>query len=39
MPVPALGSLIIQVAMLNVQLTELTIACERIPFSDPQRAL
>ncbi|WP_155734151.1 hypothetical protein [Pandoraea pnomenusa] len=31
-----IGSLIIQVAMLNAQLTELTIAYERIPFSDPQ---
>lgn len=33
--VPLVGSLIIQVAMLNAQLTELTIAYERIPFSDP----
>ncbi|MGA4049815.1 hypothetical protein ACI2TP_19590 [Ralstonia nicotianae] len=34
--VPLIGSLSIQVAMLNAQLTELTIAYERIPFSDPQ---
>ncbi|WP_197339870.1 relaxase/mobilization nuclease domain-containing protein [Ralstonia solanacearum] len=36
--VPLIGSLIIQVAMLNAQLTELTIAYERIPFSDPHYA-
>ncbi len=36
--VPLIGSLIIQAAMLNAQLTELTIAYERIPFSDPQYA-
>lgn len=33
--VPALGALVIQVAMLNAQLTELTIAYERIPYGDP----
>jgi hypothetical protein len=33
--VPALGALLIQVAMLNAQLTELSTAYERIPFSDP----
>ncbi|MDO3523599.1 hypothetical protein [Ralstonia pseudosolanacearum] len=36
--VPLVGALIIQVAMLNAQLTELTIAYERIPFSDSQYA-
>lgn len=33
--VPALGSLVIQIAMINVQLTDLNTAYERIPFSDP----
>ena len=33
--VPALGALVIQVAMLNAQLTELTTAYERIPYGDP----
>lgn len=33
--VSALGALVIQAAMLNAQLTELTIAYERIPYSDP----
>jgi len=33
--VPALGALVIQVAMLNAQITELTIAYERIPYGDP----
>ena len=33
--VPALGALIIQVAILNAQLTELTTAYERIPYGDP----
>lgn len=36
--VPLVGSLIIQVAMLNAQLTELNIAYERVPFSDPHYA-
>jgi hypothetical protein len=35
---PLIGSLVIQVAMLNAQLTDLTIAYERIPLSDPQYA-
>jgi hypothetical protein len=36
--VPFVGSLLIQVAMLNTQLTDLNIAYDRIPFSDPQYA-
>ncbi|MDO3619374.1 hypothetical protein ACI2TD_25615 [Ralstonia nicotianae] len=36
--VPLIGSLVIQIAMLNAQLTDLTIAYERIPFGDPHYA-